>query len=198
MGTKIRDLTDTATSIDDNDFLVLASSDNKTKKISGANFKSSVGGASFGGAAGIKALRLTGSPHDAGSGDVFDSLAPNQGTPAEPGIYCISPIGLSFFSGPYDTSQSYAAIQDGFGVSYLVNPQASQAGLGRYSTNGMYYLLACPDGQDTSSRVMWSRSEGRPPEISGLVWKDGRLQIYHRARPFFMRSYDVTVFYLPF
>ena len=32
MGTKIRDLPDIATSIDDNDFLVLASSDNKTKK----------------------------------------------------------------------------------------------------------------------------------------------------------------------
>ena len=42
MGTKIRDLTDTATSVNDNDFLVIASSDNKTKKINGANFKNSI------------------------------------------------------------------------------------------------------------------------------------------------------------
>ena len=42
MGTKIRDLPDTATSVNDNDFLVIASSDNKTKKISGANFKNSI------------------------------------------------------------------------------------------------------------------------------------------------------------
>ena len=42
MGTKIRNLTDTATSIGDNDFLVIASSDNKTKKISGLNFKDAI------------------------------------------------------------------------------------------------------------------------------------------------------------
>ena len=42
MGTKIRDLPDTATSVNDNDFLVIASSDNKTKKISGLNFKDAI------------------------------------------------------------------------------------------------------------------------------------------------------------
>ncbi len=43
MGTKIRDLT-TTTSVATNDFLVVAKSDNTTKKISGANLTSSLGG----------------------------------------------------------------------------------------------------------------------------------------------------------
>ena len=43
MGTKIRDLTAT-TSVGANDFLVVAKSDNTTKKISGTNLTSSLGG----------------------------------------------------------------------------------------------------------------------------------------------------------
>lgn len=44
MGTKIRNLTDTITTIGDNDFLVVATSDNKTAKISGLNAKTSITG----------------------------------------------------------------------------------------------------------------------------------------------------------
>ena len=47
MGTKIRDLTAT-TSVGANDFLVVAKSDNTTKKISGANLTSSLGGGGVG------------------------------------------------------------------------------------------------------------------------------------------------------
>lgn len=47
MGTKIRDLTAT-TSVGANDFLVVAKSDNTTKKISGANLTSSLGGGGSG------------------------------------------------------------------------------------------------------------------------------------------------------
>ncbi len=47
MGTKIRDLTAT-TSVGANDFLVVAKSDNTTKKISGANLTSSLGGGGAG------------------------------------------------------------------------------------------------------------------------------------------------------
>ena len=44
MGTKIRNLTDTITTIGDNDFLVVATSDNKTAKISGLNAKTAITG----------------------------------------------------------------------------------------------------------------------------------------------------------
>jgi len=44
MGTKIRDLSDVATTVGDNDFFVVATSDNKTKKITGSNLRSSIAG----------------------------------------------------------------------------------------------------------------------------------------------------------
>lgn len=48
MGTKIRNLPDTATSVSGNDFFVVATSDNKTKKISATNLASSLGGGGAG------------------------------------------------------------------------------------------------------------------------------------------------------
>lgn len=48
MGTKIRDLPDTATSVSGNDFFVVATSDNKTKKISATNLAGSLGGGGAG------------------------------------------------------------------------------------------------------------------------------------------------------
>lgn len=182
MGTKIRDLPDIATSIDDNDFLVLASTDNKTKKISGANFKSSVSPSSSVSSqtAGIHAIRLVGSNVDVGSGDAFSAVSDQalaaNGTPAVPGIYCLRPSYLRFLDPPYYADQTYI-----------------------YDNNGINSTLVAPPGVDTHTLNFWIGADGRPPESNGLMWKDNKLLVMSRSgRQVFHASYDVTIFYIPF
>ena len=104
-----------------------------------------------------------GSNVDVGGGDAFNGVSDQAlaayGTPAEPGIYCLSPTYLRYLNPPYYADQTYI-----------------------YNSNGVNSTLVAPQGTNTHTLNFWIGADGRPPETNGLMWKNNKTLDYESNR----------------